>query len=42
MKRPLIGTKDFKALLDNGNKFKEGHGGLLRERVLCVCGKKEI
>jgi hypothetical protein len=26
--------------LDKGNKFKEGHGGLPRERVLCVCGKE--
>jgi hypothetical protein len=26
--------------LDKGNKLKEGHGGLRRERVLCVCGKE--
>jgi hypothetical protein len=29
-----------KLSLDKGNKLKEGHGGLLRERVLCVCGKE--
>jgi len=29
-----------KLSLDNGNKLKEGHGGLPRERVLCVCGKE--
>jgi len=26
--------------LDKGNKLKEGHGGLPRERVLCVCRKE--
>ncbi len=27
--------------LDNENKLKEGHGGLLRKKkVLCVCEKK--
>jgi len=26
--------------LDKGDKLKEGHGGLSRERVLCVCGKE--
>jgi len=30
MRRPLIGTKDFKLSLDKGNKLKEGHGGLPR------------
>jgi len=30
----------LKLSLDKGNKLKEGHGGLPRERVLCVCGKK--
>ncbi len=30
-----------KLSLDKGNKLKEGHGGLPRERVLCVCGKKK-
>ncbi len=29
-----------KLSLDKGNKLKEGHGGLPREKVLCVCGKK--
>jgi len=29
-----------KLSLDKGNKLKEGHGGLPRERVLCVCGKE--
>jgi len=36
----LIGAKDFKLSLDKGTKLKEGHGGLPRERVLCVCGKE--
>jgi hypothetical protein len=40
MRRPLIGTKDFKLSLDKGNKLNEGHGGLPRERGLCVCGKE--
>jgi hypothetical protein len=40
MRRPLIGAKDFKFSLDKGNKLKEGHGGLPRRRVLCVCGGK--
>ncbi len=26
--------------MDKGNKLKEGHGGLQRERVLCVYGKE--
>jgi len=26
--------------LDKGNKLKEGHGGLPREKVWCVCGKE--
>ncbi len=30
-----------KLSLDKGNKLKEGHGGLPKERVLCVCGKKK-
>jgi hypothetical protein len=30
-----------KLSLDKGNKLKEGHGGLPRERVLCVCGKEK-
>jgi hypothetical protein len=30
-----------KLSLDKGNKLKEGHGGLPRERVWCVCEKKE-
>jgi hypothetical protein len=29
-----------KLSLNKGNKLKEGHGGLLREKVLCVCGKE--
>jgi len=29
-----------KLSLDKGNKLKVGHGGLPRERVLCVCGEK--
>jgi hypothetical protein len=29
-----------KLSLDKGNKLKEGQGGLPRENVLCVCGKK--
>ncbi len=29
-----------KLSLDKGNKLKEGHGGLPRERVLWVCGKE--
>jgi hypothetical protein len=29
-----------KLSLDKGNKLKEGHGGLPRERVLCVYGKE--
>jgi len=33
--------KISKLSLDKGNKLKEGHGGLPRERALCVCGKKE-
>jgi hypothetical protein len=30
-----------KLSLDKGNNFKEGHGGLPREKVLCVCGKEK-
>jgi hypothetical protein len=30
----------LKLSLDKGNKFKEGHGGSPRERVLCVCEKE--
>jgi len=40
MRRPSIGAKDFKLSLDKGNKLKEGHGGLLRKKALCVCGKE--
>jgi len=29
-----------KLSLDKGNKLKEGHGGLPREKALCVCGKE--
>jgi len=29
-----------KLSLDKGNKLKEGHGSLPKERVLCVCGKE--
>jgi hypothetical protein len=29
----------LKLSLDKGNKFNEGHGGLLRKRVFCVCGE---
>jgi hypothetical protein len=29
-----------KLSLDKGDKLKEGHGGLPRERVLCVYGKE--
>ncbi len=32
--------KMSKLSLDKGNKFKEGHECLLRERVSCVCGKE--
>jgi hypothetical protein len=32
--------KISKLSLDKGNKLKEGHGGLSRERILCVCGKE--
>jgi hypothetical protein len=30
-----------KLSLDKGNKLKEGHGGLPRKRILCVCGEKK-
>jgi len=40
MRRPSIRAKDFKLSLDKGNKLKEGHGGLLRKKALCVCGKE--
>jgi len=30
-----------KLSLDKGNKLKEGHGDLPREKVLCVCGKEK-
>jgi len=30
-----------KLSLDKGNKLKEGHGGLPREKTLCVWGKGE-
>jgi hypothetical protein len=30
-----------KLSLDKGNKLKEGHGGLPRERVSCVCEKEK-
>jgi hypothetical protein len=30
-----------KLSLDKGNKLKEGHGSLPREKALCVCGKGE-
>jgi len=39
-RRPSIGTKDIKLSLDKGNKLKEGHEGLPREKILCVCGKE--
>jgi hypothetical protein len=29
----------LKLSLDKGNKLKEGHGGLPKERIFCVCGK---
>jgi hypothetical protein len=32
--------KISKLSLDKGNKLKEGHEGLPRERVLCVCEKE--
>jgi hypothetical protein len=41
MRRPLIGQGILKLSLDKGNKLKEGHGGLPRERILCVCGGKK-
>jgi len=41
MRRPLIEAKDLKAFIGQGNKIKEGHGGLPRERILCVCGKEK-
>jgi hypothetical protein len=40
MRRPSIRVKNFKISLDKGNKLKEGHGGLPRERGVCVCGKE--
>jgi hypothetical protein len=30
-----------KLSLDKGNKLKEGHGGLPRKRILCVCEEKK-
>ncbi len=30
-----------KLSLDKGNKLKEGHGGLPRERIFCVCGEEK-
>ncbi len=30
-----------KLSLDKGNKLKEGHGGLPREKVLGICGKEK-
>ncbi len=30
-----------KLSLDKGNKLKEGHEGLPRERIFCVCGEEE-
>ncbi len=30
----------LKLSLDKGNKLKESHGGLRREKVSCVCGKE--
>jgi hypothetical protein len=27
--------------LDKGNKLKEGHGGLPRKKILCVCEEKK-
>ncbi len=30
-----------KLSLDKGNKLKEGHGGLPRERIFCVWGEKK-
>jgi hypothetical protein len=32
--------KDFKLSLNKGNKLKEGHGGLPREKALCVCKER--
>jgi len=29
-----------KLSLDKGNKFKEGHGGLPKEKALCVCEER--
>jgi len=31
----------LKLSLDKGNKLKEGHGGLPRGRIFCVCGKEK-
>ncbi len=31
----------LKLPLNKGNKLKEGHGGLLRERIFCVCGEEK-
>ncbi len=31
----------LKLSLDKGNKLKEGHGGLPRKRILCVCGEEK-
>jgi len=42
IRRPLIGARDFKLSLDKGNKLKEGHGGLPREKIFFVyVGKKK-
>ncbi len=42
MRRPLIGTRVSKLSLDKGNKLKEGHGSLPRERIfLGVCGEEK-
>ncbi len=30
-----------KLSLDKGNKLKEGHGGLPRKRISCVCGEEK-
>jgi hypothetical protein len=40
MRKPLIGARDFEAFIGQGEQA-QGHRGLPRERVLCVCGKKK-
>jgi hypothetical protein len=41
MRRPLIGARDFETFIGQGDKLKEGHGGLPRERIFCVWGEEK-